>query len=463
MVDIAADGRRTIERHLIDFVPLEERHGTVRNQFKFWFLSNFQFYSIALGFVGPSMGLSLFYTILAALSGVLTGTIFTALHASQGPELGLPQMVQSRAQFGRHGILIPLFGSLFNFVAFNVVDTILISQGLNSIFGLSIPLVSVALAFLGTALAIWGHDWLHLAFRVMFWLSLPLYTILSFAPAVHHAAPVPLPPTDSHWSAFAAQFTACFAYNITYAPCVSDYTRYLPANTPRITLVAAVYGGAVLSAIWLIALGAWMAAEYGVTDSLVGLRQSGNAMIPHFGTVLVIVSATALAVTMGLNAYSAMLTFATGIACFRPLRPSTNRRIAIGLSIMAAWLVTSLSLSGNALTALYASLSLILYLLLPWTAVNLTDYFILGRSAAAEGNHHAYATADRAWWWSGIIAYALGFLGGVPFFGIQGYYQGPLATLLGGADISWAPELIISAGAYYLFERLLDPKARAFT
>ena len=33
-------------------------------------------------------------------SASLIGTLFMAFHASQGPQLGLPQMIQSRGQFG---------------------------------------------------------------------------------------------------------------------------------------------------------------------------------------------------------------------------------------------------------------------------------------------------------------------------------------------------------------------------
>src|SRR3981189_2009218 len=63
-----------IELHSIDFVPEHERHGRVQDQGPFWFLSNFHFFAIAIGFVGPSLGLSLGATILAASLGIVVGT-----------------------------------------------------------------------------------------------------------------------------------------------------------------------------------------------------------------------------------------------------------------------------------------------------------------------------------------------------------------------------------------------------
>ena len=126
------EGIRGIERHSIDYVPERERHGRVGDQGPFWFLTNFHFFAIAIGFVGPSLGLSLGYTALAGTLGILIGTVFQAFHASQGAELGLPQMIQSRAQFGYRGVIVPLLGTLVSLVGYNVVSTVLVSQGLHT-------------------------------------------------------------------------------------------------------------------------------------------------------------------------------------------------------------------------------------------------------------------------------------------------------------------------------------------
>ena len=41
-----------LEVRSIDYVPETERHGKVWQQGPFWFLGNFQFFSIAIGFIG---------------------------------------------------------------------------------------------------------------------------------------------------------------------------------------------------------------------------------------------------------------------------------------------------------------------------------------------------------------------------------------------------------------------------
>ncbi len=442
-----------IEARSIDYVPESERHGRVADQGPFWFLGNFHFFTIAIGFVGPSLGLSLGWTALAGTAGILFGTLFQAFHASQGAELGLPQMIQSRAQFGFRGVVVPLFGALFTFVGFNVVDSILVAAGLKSLWGWDPLAVTIALAALAAALAIWGHDWLHLAFKGLFWISLPLFTLLTAGIGLGHIrglAALPPPPVAINWPAFVTQFAAAASYNITYAPYVSDYSRYLPRTVSRPAIIASVFAGASLSAIWLICLGAWLATRMGATDGLAALAHAGDAFIPHLGGGLVICSVGALLATMGMNAYSAMLILVTGLDSLRRIGPTRRIRVAAILALAGAWTWMAASATGNAIETLSATLVAMLYLLCPWTAVNLVDYFLLrkGRYAIAD-----LATPDGiygAFGARGLIGYFAGLAASAPFFLIPGVWTGPAAQALGGVDVAWLVGLVVAALAYLL-------------
>jgi NCS1 family nucleobase:cation symporter-1 len=283
-----ADGPRSlaIESKSIDYVPETERHGRVTDQVSFWFLGNFHFFTIAIGFVGPSMGLSFGYTALAGTLGILFGTLFAAFHASQGAELGLPQMVQSRAQFGFRGVVVVLVGTLFTFVGFNVANSVLSAHGLNGILGWNERAVTVVTSCAAALLAIYGYDWLHRIFRWCFFVCLPLYAVLTVAIMLGKVPPTHPMVGGFSAVAFAGQFAASASYNITYAPSVSDYSRYLPRNTSRFSIIAAVYAGAASSAVWLIAVGAWLATRLGASDGLVALNDAGNVLLPGFGVLL---------------------------------------------------------------------------------------------------------------------------------------------------------------------------------
>ncbi|NHN89345.1 purine-cytosine permease family protein [Acetobacter conturbans] len=459
-VQTKSSGLAGIETRSIDYVPENERHGRVADQGPFWFLGNFQFFTIAIGFVGPSMGLSLGYTAVAAIIGILFGTLFMAFHASQGAELGLPQMIQSRAQFGYRGVTLVLIGTLVTFIGFNVVDTVLLAAGLNGIFGWNITLITLVIAVISALFAIYGHDCLHTIFKICFYISLPLYIILTGAILTGHAGGSSPTIIGFSWVAFVGQIAASASYNITYAPYVSDYSRYLPRNTRPISIIMAVMVGASSSAIWLIILGAWLATRLGASDGLVALHAAGNAVFPGFGSVVALASVIALVATMGLNAYSCMLTILTGIDSFRPLNPTRKARILTIIGIAALWTGVSLQCPSDAIGLLFATLTVMLYLLVPWTAVNLVDYFLVRKGHYAITNLFMPGGGIYGMWQPrGLLAYAIGFLSTIPFAVLPGIYTGPIAHMLGDVDVGWLVGLVVSGGVYALLSRSLDLKA----
>jgi purine-cytosine permease-like protein len=448
---VPALARAQIEARSIDYVPLRERHGRVRDQAPFWFLGNFHFLTIAIGFIGPAMHLSLGWTALAAVAGVLLGTGFQAFHASQGAELGLPQMIQSRAQFGYRGVVVPLAAALFTFIGFNVVDTLIAADGIQHVWGVPPHVTTFALAAVAMVLAVWGHDFVHAMFKAMFWISLPIWTLLTVAIVAGYAPIQATLVADSGgflWVAFATQFAAAASYNITYAPYVSDYSRYLPPTTSRVAIIGNVFAGSALSAAWLIVLGAWLAARTGSGDALVAILQVGNRLGPGLGLALCLTSVGALVAAMGMNAYSASLTFLTGWDSFTDRHPGPALRLIAIAGIVATWVAIALASGSGAITALGATLVLMLYLLCPWTSVNLVDYFLLrkGRYAIVD-----LARADGiygAWGLRGLISYAAGLAASVPFFVIPGVWTGPVAAWMGGVDLAWLVGLAVAAGCY---------------
>ena len=448
-----------IEHKSIDYIAEHERHGRVIDQAPFWFLGNFHFFTIAIGFVGPSMGLGFAYTSLAGALGILFGTVFVAFHASQGAELGLPQMIQSRAQFGFRGVVVVLVGTLFTFVGFNVADSVLVARGLNGMLGWNETAVTLIAAAIAIGIAIYGHDWLHRIFRGCFWLCLPLYTLLTLA-IILGKVPAPHPSLGGFtWVAFIGQFAASAAYNITYAPSVSDYSRYLPRHSRPGHIIAAVFLGASSAAIWLISLGAWLATRLGASDGLVALHDAGSAIFPGFGVLMALASVTALVATMGLNAYSGMLTVVTAINSLYEVHPSPRLRILAILAVAIAWIAVTFAITANAIALLFATLTIMLYLLVPWTSVNLVDYFFVRRSRYAITQLFVPHGIYGAWGARGLIAYVAGFVAAIPFFVLPDVYTAPLARALDGVDIGWLVGLVVSGGTYWLLSRTLDVSA----
>jgi purine-cytosine permease-like protein len=451
----------SIERNSIDYVPESERHGRVIEQVPFWFLGNFHFFTIAIGFVGPSMGLGFGYTSLAGALGILFGTVFVAFHASQGAELGLPQMIQSRAQFGYRGVVLVLIGTLFTFIGFNVADCVLSAHGLHAILGWNERAITIGASVGGALLAIYGHDWLHRVFRCCFLVCLPLYGLLTLA-IVLHWIPAPHPAVGGFTAiGFFGQFAASASYNITYAPSVSDYSRYLPRNSRPLAIIAAVYAGASSSAIWLIAVGAWLATRLAASDGLVALFQAGNALFSGFGVLLSLASVAALTATMGLNAYSGMLTVLTALSSLFGTRPTPRLRVTTIIVLAVLWAGLAMAISANSIALLFAVLTIMLYLLVPWTSINLIDYFFVRRGHYAITQFFVPHGIYGAWGMRGLSAYVAGFLAALPFFVLPDLYMGPAARALGGVDLGWLVGLVVSGAVYLWLSRSFGPASEA--
>ena len=255
---------RGIETRSIDWVPEDERHGRIWHQAPLWFLGNFQYFSIPIGFIGPALGLSLVlddrrrharHPHRHGLHGLPRGAGPDARPAADDPVARAVRLSRRRR---------PLFATLFTYLAFNVADQVLLAgltapEGLNGAFGWNQDLVAIVCAVGAGVLAIYGHDWVHRMFRILLLISLPLMSLVTlgviFGLAGGHP---PKDPGSFTFAAFMAQFSAAAAYNITYAPYVSDYSRYLPRDTTNRSIIASVFFGASASAIWLIALGAWL-------------------------------------------------------------------------------------------------------------------------------------------------------------------------------------------------------------
>src|ERR1700710_2057102 len=112
-----------VETRSIDWVTNEERRGTVSSLGAVWFVSNINLTAMATGVTALAIGGSLFWTLVATIAGSLFGTFFMAFHSAQGPQLGLPQLMQSRPQFGYLGALLVWLFAYVQYFGFNIFNS----------------------------------------------------------------------------------------------------------------------------------------------------------------------------------------------------------------------------------------------------------------------------------------------------------------------------------------------------
>jgi NCS1 family nucleobase:cation symporter-1 len=450
-----------IEKHSIDYVPWSERRGKVWHQAPFWFSGNFVLPTMVIGFTGPELGLSVGFSFLAVVLGACFGTFFMAFHANQGPRMGLPQMIQSRAQFGSKGVIVPFLATVFVYVGFMVFNVVLSAQGLDLILPAPKPVWYPIIAIVAIVIAVVGHDLLHFIQRWLVYLLLAAFaitTVLAFT-----TLPAPTAAHAGGWNltAFLVEFSLAAGYNISYAVYVSDYSRYLAPKSSAPKLIFFTYLGAAISAIWLMGLGSVLASRIPNVDAVTSIKQVGDHLFPGFGTIVVLISTAALISIMGVNAYGAMLTSISGIDAFRRV-PATRRTRVVALTIIGLLVVViALLIPDNYLGSFNNFVLLMLYFLIPWTAVNLVDFYWVRHGKYAITQIFNPKGMYKRWSWRGLTAYFAGFVAMIPFISLPGVFTGPIATLVGGADFSFAIGLVVSGGLYFLVARGIDHESEA--
>src|ERR1700730_17739456 len=158
---------RLIEKRSIDYVPIAERHGKVWHLWPVWFSGDAHLATVATGVVGVALGGNLVWMAIAVTLGSAFGTFFMAFHSTQGPQLGLPQMIQSRPQFGYVGALLVWGVALFAYIGFNAFNQILAAQTVVSLYGGDSTLTILVFTILSVSLAVIGHDLIHLSPRFL--------------------------------------------------------------------------------------------------------------------------------------------------------------------------------------------------------------------------------------------------------------------------------------------------------
>src|SRR6202161_4058705 len=189
-------GEFTIEKRSIDYVPLAERHGKVWHLWPVWFSGDAHLATIATGVVGIALGGNLLWMALAVVFGCAFGTFFMAFHSTQGPQLGLPQMIQSRPQFGYVGALLVWGVALIAYIGFNAFNQLLAAQTMRDLYGADANVTMPLFALLAVALAVIGYDLIHLAQRFVAYVLIA--ALLVFTAAVLMKAHLSPDQTNLH-------------------------------------------------------------------------------------------------------------------------------------------------------------------------------------------------------------------------------------------------------------------------
>src|ERR1700748_3187429 len=169
-----------LESGTIRPIPRSQRHGTAADLFTVWFGTNFMLLTVVTGGLAvTAFALPLLWALAALAVGNLVGAVFMALHSAQGPTLGVPQMIQTRGQFGSLGSLLVVVIVLLMYVGFLASNLVLGGEALVSIAPGMPDTPGIALvAVISVIAAVFGYDLIHTYARLTTYIA---GVVLTFA------------------------------------------------------------------------------------------------------------------------------------------------------------------------------------------------------------------------------------------------------------------------------------------
>ena len=438
-----------VEQNTIAPVGVNERHGKPRDLFYLWFGVNIMPLTIVTGLLGPTVfGLNFTWTLVAILGANAVGSAIMALHSAQGVKLGVPQMLQSRGQFGSYGSVVVLVVVLLMYVGFLTSILILAGQSMHAATSAVSINTGIVIATVITALVVaFGYRIIHAFNRWMLPVfGVTLVFVFIWAVLVHHL-PAGLFSHGGYTTAgFVGMFSLAVVWQLSYAPYVSDYSRYMPLSASPSRTFWMTWSGTTVGAVLVELFGA-----------VVGLVTVGNdamgqlaKLIPGIAAPVMIVFAIGAIDACVINLYGPVLTTITLGQTFREKwAPQAGGR----LLLTAIWSIGALLLAlftASSFLAHYTNfLTVLLYFIAPWSTINLVDYYLV---------HHAnydipsFFRSDGGIYgkfqWDAVLAYFIAFAAQIPFMNTA-YFVGPLFKRMSGVDITWLVGVVVSFAVYY--------------
>jgi NCS1 family nucleobase:cation symporter-1 len=456
-----------IEVRGFDHIPEPERNMSLRHVDYLWVGTSVNLFAFALGSIAITLGLNLWQALAACVVGNLTyaymayGSIITT-------RAGLPVSTLARAAFGMRGNLPNALLSWISSVAFEVINTIFGVEALLALFqvvgwndsGNPGKLVAVLLQLvLCGGIAVLGHAtmvWFQRVFAAL--VGTALLVVIAFTVGkvnwVNAATPHVHLATSTAAAAFLTAAAVIASNPMSFLFNGPDWVRYLPSATPARPLFHHVFWASYLPTLAMTMMGAFCATLGDMADPVSGLKP----FMPPWLFIVYI-----FAVVGGSLASNAPTYYSSGLS-LQAIGLKLHRYAATMLDVIVSTAIALyIIFVQDFSTALNNFIALLVVWVGPFGGVWLCDGYLRRGKYDARAIHSDEGSAGRYWGWrglnlSGYIALAAG-MAAAALTMRSPLYDGPIATALGGADLSWILGLPVSMLSYWLLTTVLERPA----
>ncbi|WP_331769879.1 cytosine permease (plasmid) [Embleya sp. NBC_00888] len=454
-IEQTSEGGLALERRTIEVIPDAERHGTPLSQFTLWFGANMQITAIVDGALAVVFGADALWAIFALLIGNVLGGAVMALHSAQGPKLGVPQMISSRAQFGVYGAVLPLLLVILMYLGFAATGTVLAGQAVCEMLHIDNAKVGILIfGALTAVVAVTGYRLIHVAGRIATVIGVLGLGYLMIRLFTQYDVGAHVGVTGFDIATFLLAIGLGAGWQLTFGPYVADYSRYLPRDTSHRATFWSTFAGSVVGSQIAMTLGALTAAVAGKAFLPDQVGFLGDLAGPAFVAFLIYLVIVVGKLTVNcLNAYGGFMSILTIVTAFDGRsRISQAARAAYIIGFTAVTMVIAMAASADFLTNFKNFVLLLLMVFTPWSAINLVDYYLVSRERVDIPALYDPNGRYGRWNVTALTCYVVGVVVQIPFLATK-LYTGALTKKLDGADISWIVGLAVTSVLYYLWAR----------
>ncbi len=422
-----------------------------------WIGNSVNLFAFTLGTIAVSLGLNLWLALLACVLGNLPyaymsyGSVLTA-------RAGLPVSTLARAAFGMRGNGPNALLSWLAAVSFEVINTVFGVEALLALFeacgwdhpGGAGKLAAVLLQLiLCGGIAVLGHAtmlWFQKIFAPLIGVS--LLVVFAFAMLkVDWSQAVSARAHLGSATAAGAVLTAAavIASNpLSFLFNGPDWVRYLPSSTPGRSIFRHVFWSSFLSSLAVVAMGAICATVGDMSDPVAGMKP----LVPAWLFIVYIV-----AVVGGSLANSIPTYYSSGLS-LQALGIRLHRYTATLVDLVVATAVTLyIVFVQDFSTALNDFIALLIVWVGPFGGVWIADGYLRGGRYDAGAIHSREQRSSVYWGWRGCnLAGGTALIVGMVVAALamkSPLYEGPIAHVLGGTDLSWVLGFPVSMLSYW--------------
>jgi purine-cytosine permease-like protein len=408
--------------------------------------------TLVYGALLVAFGLNAWQCVAAILIGNATWVV-SGLCSLAGAAAGTTTFAVNRAALGRNGNRPIAFFNWIMQVGYEILDLVLMvlaSSALLHMAGVQVGtgwkvILVLAFSVLQGLLPLLGHAAIT---RVLHVLAAPFAAVFIILAALTAGK---LHLTDAHpatWVVFLGGIAlSTSASGLGWTANAADFSRYLPARTGKVRLTLGVTLGGGIPQTLLMLLGAAVAfVTPAASNPISGLT---GAYPTWFLVIFLVLLIVQMAAVNGFNLYSSGVTLqAIGVRVPRWRAVLIDCGVCIVLGMIVVF-------SGNFNTFLSDFLLFMIVWFAPWSAIFVTDYLVRrGRYdiKSLTQNEGGLYRRPGGVFLPGVIAQLAGMVMSAMCINTS-VFVGPIATAMGGADLSVPSGFVVGGTLYYLLAR----------